>query len=77
VPLVPEWSWTLDHIRPVLSGKPTGAPIIDGIPEWRAIREQRRVASELKIAAVGEDEYGPHSLHDWRHTHNVGTTEIS
>jgi hypothetical protein len=31
----------------------------------------------LKIAAVGEDEYGPHSLHDWRHTHNVGTTEIS
>ncbi|HEV8217855.1 MAG TPA: hypothetical protein VGP95_18515 [Gemmatimonadaceae bacterium] len=71
VPLVPTWSWALEYIRPALAGKLPGALIIDAMPEWRAIREQRAAASHLSIAAIGEDEFGPHSLHDWRHTHTV------
>ncbi len=71
VPLVPELAWTLDFIRPALEGKLPAAPIIDGVPEWRAIRIQRQTAASLKIVAVGEAEFGPHSLHDWRHTHAV------
>jgi integrase len=71
VPLVPELAWTLDFIRPALEGKLPAAPIVDDVPEWRAIRVQREVATTLELHAIGEEEYGPHSIHDWRHTHTV------
>lgn len=74
VPLVPELAFVLDYITPALAGKMPTAPIIDGVPEWRAIDVQRAAASSLKITAVGEDEYGVHSIHDWRHTHAVALT---
>lgn len=71
VPLIPELAWTLDYIRPALEGKTPAAAIIDDVPEWRAIDVQRETAARLTIAAVGEDEFGQHSIHDWRHTHAV------
>lgn len=71
VPLVPELRWTLDYIRPALEEKLPTAPILDGITEWRAIDVQRAAAKALKITAVGEDDFGPHSIHDWRQTHGV------
>lgn len=70
-PLVPELAWTLDHIRPALERKTPTAAIIDGVPEWRAIDVIRATARRLKIAAVGEADFGEHSIHDWRHTHAV------
>jgi integrase len=71
VPLVPELVWTLDFIRPALERKLATASIIDDVPEWRAIDEQRATAKRLEIVAVGEDAFGEHSIHDWRHTHAV------
>ena len=71
VPLVPELAWTLDFIRPALKGKTPGAPIVADVPEWRVIDVQRDVARELKLHAIGEGDFGEHSIHDWRHTHAV------
>jgi hypothetical protein len=71
VPLVPELRWTLDYIKPALAGKLSTARAFDETPEWRAIDVQRAAALDLKITAVGQDVFGAHSLHDWRHTHAV------
>jgi integrase len=71
VPLVPELAWTLDYVRPAIEGKLPTAPIIDDVPEWRAIDVQRAAAAELKLVAIGEEDFGPHSIHDWRQTHAV------
>lgn len=71
VPLVPQLAWTLDYIRPLLADKTPTALVFDAVPEWRAIDVIRDTADELEIAAVGEEEFGPHSLHDWRQTHAV------
>lgn len=71
VPLVPELSWVLDAIRPALAGKLPGAKAFDDVPEWVAIDAQRAGADALELTAVGEAEFGQHSIHDWRHTHAV------
>ncbi len=71
VPLVQELAWTLEFIRPALKDKTKAAHLLENVPEWRAIDVQRETARELEIHAVGEDEFGEHSLHDWRHTHAV------
>jgi integrase len=73
VPLVPELAWALDFIRPALVDKLPNVFAFDGIPEWRAIDVQRAAATaaDPTIVAVGEDEHGQHSIHDWRHTHAV------
>ncbi len=71
VRLVDELQWTLEYIRPALSGKLPGALIVDDVPEWRAIGEQGSAAAAARISAFGEEKFGPHSLHDWRHTHAV------
>lgn len=70
VPLVEEFDWTLEYIRPAFEGKLPGIPIFD-VPEWRVIRVIRATAKRLGIVAAGEDVYGPHSIHDWRRTHGV------
>ncbi len=31
----------------------------------------QRIATDREIVAVGEEIYGQHTLHDWRHTHAV------
>ena len=71
VPLVPEQAWTLEHIRPALADKLPNARAFGGPPEWRAIDEQRAAADTLELRAIGEEEFGQHSIHDWRHTHTV------
>jgi integrase len=71
VPLVPELAWTLEHIRPALADKLPNARAFDATPEWRAIDEQRAAADALELRAIGEEEFGQHSIHDWRHTHTV------
>jgi integrase len=71
VPLLPELSWVLDFLRPQLKGKMPASPFIEGVPEWRALRVQQETAASLAIVAVGEAQYGPHTIHDWRHTHSV------
>lgn len=71
VPLVPELAWTLAYIKPQLIGKFQTALVFDAVPEWRAIDVQRAAAVSLKITAVGEEDFGPHSIHDWRQTHAV------
>jgi integrase len=71
VPLVPELAFALAYIKPQLVGKFQGALVLDAVPEWRAIDVIRAAASTLKIKAIGEDVFGPHSIHDWRHTHAV------
>lgn len=71
VPLVPELAWTLEYIRPFVKGKMPTASLLSVPPEWRVIDVQRATANELDIHAVGEAEFGEHSIHDWRHTHIV------
>ncbi len=71
VPLVPELAWALKYLKPLLVGKFQGALVFDGVPEWRAIDEQRAAAAMLKLVAIGEEHFGPHSIHDWRQTHAV------
>jgi integrase len=71
VPLVPELAWVMKYIRPILKGKLPGAKLFDGLTNWDALDIQRAAAEELKIVAVGEDEFGAHSIHDWRQTHTV------
>lgn len=73
VPLVNELAWLVPFLAPALARKAKSALVFDGIEEWRAIDVQRAEAdaAKPKIVAVGEKEYGQHSLHDWRHTHAV------
>lgn len=73
VPLVSELRWVLPYIKRALAGKLPNAKAFDDLPEWKAIDVQRATADTAtpKIVAVGEDQYGQHSIHDWRHTHAV------
>lgn len=72
VPLVPELAWIVPYLKPALSGKMPTVKAFDDVPEWRAIDRQRAAANEKpKVVAVGEEDYGQHSIHDWRHTHAV------
>jgi integrase len=71
VPLVPELAWVMKYIRPLLKGKLPGVKLFEGLHNWDALDVQRAVAAELKITAVGEDDFGQHSIHDWRQTHTV------
>lgn len=77
VPLVKELRWLLPYIRPVLQGKLPGAPLFPGLHETDALRTQRDVARVLKIHAVGEDTFGEHGLHDWRHSHAVNLLKLN
>lgn len=71
VPLVQELRWVLDSLRPALANKLPTALVFDAITEWRAIDVQRAAAKTLELHAIGEDEFGEHSIHDWRQTHAV------
>jgi integrase len=73
VPLINEFLWLLPYLRSALAGKLPTAKAFDDIPEWRAIDMQRAAAETATppIVAVGADVFGPHSIHDWRHTHAV------
>lgn len=71
VPLVPELAWILDSLKPALAGKLPSALVFDAVPEWRALDVQRATATALGLTAIGEDDFGQHSLHDWRQTHAV------
>lgn len=71
VPLVPELDWLLPYIREAVEGKLPTALVFDGIPDWRVVKHQQKVAKALGIAAVGEEKQGAHNLHDWRHSHAV------
>jgi integrase len=73
VPLVKELAWIVPYLAPALARKAKSAFVFDEVPEWRAIDVQRAEARAAKprIRAIGEKEFGEHSLHDWRHTHAV------
>lgn len=71
VPLVPELAWVMKYIRPLLKGKLPGAKLFEGVHNWDALDIQRAAAARLEIAAVGEEEFGAHNLHDWRQDHTV------
>lgn len=73
VPLVGELRFVLPYIKKAISGKMLGAKAFDDVSEWIALDAQRRAANHAKpkIVAVGEDEFGQHTFHDWRHTHAV------
>lgn len=71
VPLVPENRWVLPYIKKAVDGKLPGQRVFAGLREWVMLDAQRKRANELKIVANGEDQFGQHSIHDWRHTHIV------
>lgn len=71
VPLVPELAWVLKYIRPIVKGKTPAVKLFAGVHNWDALDIQRAAAAELKIKAVGEKQFGAHSIHDWRQTHTV------
>lgn len=71
VPLIPELAWVLPYVRPLLGNKLPTACVFEGVHEWDAIDIQREAADELKIVATGEEIFGRHSIHDWRHSHAV------
>lgn len=71
VRLLNENRWLLPVLRAALAGKAPNALVFAGLTKWDVLREQRRVAKALKIVAVGEEKFGQHSLHDWRHSHTV------
>lgn len=75
VPLVPELAWTLEYLRPLMKDRLPGQRVFDPLPAEISIRKAiQRTAVRLKITAVGEDVYGPHTTHDWRRTHGVALT---
>lgn len=71
VPLVPELAWTLEYITPVLRGKTPFASVFAGVANDKALDVLRETADALKIKAHGEEKFGRHDLHDWRHDHAV------
>lgn len=71
VPLVEENRWLLPVVQAAIAGKAPNARVFDGLNKRVAIGQQQRVARALKIAAVGEDRFSQHGIHDWRHTHTV------
>lgn len=73
VPLVPELAFVLPYIKRAIANKLPNVKAFDDMPEWRALDMQRAAANNAtpKIVAIGEAEYGQHSIHDWRHTHAV------
>jgi integrase len=71
VPLVEENRWLLPALERAIAGKAPNARVFAGVEKWVALKQQRKVARDLKIVAIGEDKFGQHSLHDWRHTHTV------
>lgn len=71
VRLLDEHRWLLPVLNAAVAGKAPNALLFAGVTKSKALREQRRVATALKVVAVGEDRFGQHSLHDWRHSHTV------
>lgn len=71
VPLVRENRWVLPYLRAALKGRLPAAPAFEGVPEWRMLRVQYETMSTLGVVACGAEEFGPHTLHDWRSTHTV------
>lgn len=71
VRLVEENRWLLPVLKRAIAGKAPNAGVFAGLEKWVALKHQRKVARDLTIVAVGEEEFGQHSLHDWRHTHTV------
>jgi integrase len=71
VPLVEENRWLLPVLERAVAHKAPNALVFAGLEKWVALKQQRKVAKDLTVVAVGETETRKHSLHDWRHTHTV------
>lgn len=71
VRLLPEHRWLVPVLKAAVQGKAPNALVFAGLTKWGVLREQRRVAKVLKVVAVGEETFGEHTLHDWRHSHTV------
>lgn len=70
VPLVKELRWVLPYLTEAFQAAGSG-PVFAGVNKSKALREQRKVATALKIVAANEARFTQHDLHDWRHTHAV------
>jgi integrase len=71
IPLVQENRWLLPILAAAVKGKAPSARVFAGLNKSKALREQRKVATALKVQGVGEEKFSQHDLHDWRHTHTV------
>jgi hypothetical protein len=71
VRLVDENRWVVPYIKAALAGKAPNAKVFAGLTKTVLLRNQQKVARALEVVAVGEDEFGQHTFHDWRHTHSV------
>lgn len=71
VPLVAENQWYLPYVERAVRGALPDATPFAHLHETDILRLQRKTATALKIVAIGEGEFGKHTLHDWRHTHTV------
>lgn len=71
VRLVEENGWLVPVLQAAVANKAPNAKLFPGLSKWVALKQQQKVARDLKIVAVGEAEFSQHNLHDWRSTHTV------